>query len=179
VFANRKETMKQPSLLVAVAILTVLAGATANCAEPALRLTISLPVPVVKAGSDVRVNVALRNIADHSVNLTFAPRVFNGAAGDVHLYRAIVTDGKGNPAAYTAFGKKIWGEDAAPGALLDGSMILVQPLNPGEEGKHFLMIGKLYDLSKPGKYTIQVTRLDLEDTRIPLKSNTITVTVEP
>jgi hypothetical protein len=58
-------------------------------------------------------------------------------------------------------------------------MILASPLNPGEEDRHSLMISKLYDLSKPGKYTIQVTRLDLEGTKIQLKSNAITVTVEP
>jgi hypothetical protein len=171
--------MKEPRFLRIVAILTVLAGATANCAEPALRLTISASEPVVKAGSDVKVNVVLRNVGDQAVNLTAAPKVFNGSVGEVHFYRATVKDGKGDPAVYTAFGKKIWGEDAAPGALFDGSMLLVAPLNPGEQHKHSLMIGKLYDLSKPGKYTIQVTRLDLEGTKIPLKSNTITVTVEP
>jgi hypothetical protein len=171
--------MKKARLLGVVAILTVLAGATASCAEPTLKLTISVPEPVVRAGADVRVNVVLRNVGDHPVNLIAAPRVFNGAVGEVHYYRATVTDEKGNSAVFTAFGKKIWGEDAAPGALFDGSMILASPLNPGEEDRHSLMISKLYDLSKPGKYTIQVTRLDLEGTKIQLKSNAITVTVEP
>jgi hypothetical protein len=170
--------MKELRLLRVVAILTLFAGAAANCAETALKLTISAP-GLVKTGSDLRVNVVLRNVGDQAVNLTSAPKVFNGSVGEVHFYRATVRDGKGDPAVYTAFGKKIWGEDAAPGALFEGSGILLQPLNPGEEDKHFLMINKLYDLSKPGKYTIQVTRLDLEGTKIQLKSNTITVTVEP
>ena len=48
-------------------------------------------------------------------------------------------------------------------------------LQPGESKKDEIILNKLYDLSKPGKYTVQV--LGLDDVRRTVKSNTITVTI--
>jgi hypothetical protein len=41
-----------------------------------------------------------------------------------------------------------------------------------------LVVSRLYDLSKPGKYAIQVTRPDL-GSRTLVKSNAVTVTITP
>ena len=50
--------------------------------------------------------------------------------------------------------------------------------NLGEERTQVVSVSDLYDLSKPGQYTIQVRRWD-DDTKTWVKSNTITVTVTP
>jgi hypothetical protein len=126
----------------------VFAGGVASSAEPALRLTISVREPVVKVGAEIKVKIALRNVADHAVNVVWALRGID-PVGDAHLYRATVTDNTGGPVPYTALGKKIWGE----GAGFDASWI-TQPLEPGDAVDHSLVLSKLYDLSKPVKYTI-------------------------
>jgi hypothetical protein len=41
-----------------------------------------------------------------------------------------------------------------------------------------ISVSDLYDLSKPGQYTIQVRRWD-DETKTWVKSNTLTVTVTP
>src|SRR5690348_13128629 len=48
---------------------------------------------------------------------------------------------------------------------------------PGATFSEDLDLSNLYDLSRPGKYAIQVSRLDLES-KTEVRSNTITVTVE-
>ena len=49
---------------------------------------------------------------------------------------------------------------------------------PGEQSTEVVAVNDLYDLSKPGQYTIQVRRWD-DETKTWVKSNTITVTVTP
>jgi hypothetical protein len=52
-------------------------------------------------------------------------------------------------------------------------------LTPGQTaGMGVLPLGQLYDLRRPGKYTIQVSRVD-EETKTLVKSNTINITVKP
>jgi hypothetical protein len=52
-------------------------------------------------------------------------------------------------------------------------------LAPGETtGMGMSPLGQLYDLSQPGEYTVQVSRVD-EETKTLVKSNTITITVKP
>ena len=55
---------------------------------------------------------------------------------------------------------------------------LLVSLKPGEDWRNTLRVSDLYDLSKPGQYTIQVRRWDYE-TRTWVKSNTVMVTVTP
>ena len=51
-------------------------------------------------------------------------------------------------------------------------------LKPSQDWRNTLRVSDLYDLSKPGQYTIQVRRWD-DETKTWVKSNTITVTVTP
>jgi hypothetical protein len=172
--------MNAPRAIAFVAMIGMLTGRSSSCAEPVLKLTISVQKPVFKIGSDVRVDVVLRNVGSQSVDLVGAPLgVLGDSVGDVHYYRAVVADEKDSPVAFTALGKRLWGEEAAPGTMFDGSAILKQPFDAGEERRHFLIVSKLYDFSKPGRYTIQVTRPSLERATALVKSNRITITIEP
>jgi hypothetical protein len=68
-------------------------------------------------------------------------------------------------------------QPARPGILYSGSAAFLH-LEPGQSVKQEYPVWDDYDLSKPGKYTIQVSRLDRE-TNTRVKSNTITITVTP
>ncbi len=51
-------------------------------------------------------------------------------------------------------------------------------VKPRETLADVIQLDKLYDLSKPDKYAIQVERID-DDTKAIVKSNKLTVTVTP
>jgi hypothetical protein len=49
---------------------------------------------------------------------------------------------------------------------------------PGKVMKTEIRLDEVYDLTSPGKYTIQVSHYD-EDNKEEAKSNTLTITVTP
>lgn len=51
-------------------------------------------------------------------------------------------------------------------------------MKPGETMTDRVNVSKVYDLTQPGRYTIQFQRLDPE-TKTFVKSNEITVTLRP
>jgi hypothetical protein len=61
------------------------------------------------------------------------------------------------------------------GGALNGSGACV-PLKPGETLVERIEVSKLYNLTKPGKFVIQVERGDPESTA-PVRANAVTVTV--
>jgi hypothetical protein len=62
-----------------------------------------------------------------------------------------------------------WKKDGGTRQLTSGPIVL---LKPGKTRKGSLVISDLYDLTHPGKYSVQVRRATV-------KSNTITVAVVP
>jgi hypothetical protein len=124
-------------------------------------ITISTPEPTIKAGSALLLEMFLTNGLDH-------PAVIDNA---LTKYDVEVLDSHGKLAPLTTNGqdlrKKIgWG---------GGPRFTVQP---GDDLRGGVYVDKLYDISRPGQYTIQVARTD-EDSKVVVKSNTITVNVTP
>ena len=82
-----------------------------------------------------------------------------------YRYEAVAHDAQGNIAAATERGL----EARQPPQQYSGGGF---PLEPGETMKDELVISDLYNMSRPGKYSVQVSCRGA-------KSNTITVTVVP
>ena len=140
--------------------------------------SITTPTPITKSGAEVRVDVTVTNISDHTVR----------------LYKALGLDGQAEAANHV----EVFDSNGKALSRIDGPEIQMRgetrhlpkmwisrktvPVEPGESSSDFLILSNLFDLSKPGKYTVAVRqemRSDDSDPDIKLvyaTSNTITVT---
>ena len=179
-------------LLSIALVFGVFAAAAPPLRKPPFSLTIRTTQDVVTAGSEVRVVITLTNISDHdiydSVPVTSSP------AGE-NYYGIEIRDDKGVRAPLTRFGYIARGEKPPPdkpaqsqngnadqtrdwgGSFYSGSELTVT-VEPGKDSYAAIIANQQYDLSRPGKYSIQVSHWDYESKTIVL-SNTITVTVVP
>ncbi len=158
--------------ILAAVLFTLLGGAPAYCGEPSFSLTISLAQDTVKAGSEVTVKIVLKNTTDHEIRVGGKGMLPGDDLVPANC-RAIVTDAKGVRAPYTKYGERMWGrplEEGAEGTIIFGAM------KAGGQGAFDLVLSRLYDLSKPGKYTIEVRYPD-GDSQVIVKSNRIVLTI--
>jgi len=139
---------------------------------PRISIAINTPQAVVKAGSDVVVEVEMKNISQVDVP-DGAPLTGGASTG----FRWQVRDSSGKQVAMTDYGIQANHLASSSGEphMWAGSFFSA-PLAPGKVITQRLALTKEYDLSKPGKYTIQATR---GDAQTDVKSNVITLTVIP
>lgn len=130
-------------------------------------LTISAEESTVKAGSPVWIDDTLQNTADYVISLWDRGGQF---------YKVDVRDQKGAAVQPTEFGKCVQAQGpnrqscSPTPADIHGGVLL----RAGEKATHRINIGRLFDLSQPGTYTIHVSKKGANGI---VKSNTITVTV--
>lgn len=137
-----------------------------QAAKPPFSITISTPHDVVKAGEPVSVDITLSNISSRKIFF----HSYHSPDPDKILatYGIEVRDSRGDRVLRSQRRAKEfppWIEHS-----------IVYSLEPGKTTNDRLEIGEVQDISKPGKYTIQLQRSEYE-TKIAVKSNTITVTV--
>jgi hypothetical protein len=149
--------------------------------QPAYIVTVAASPTVVKAGSDVKLTITIKNVSD----LTIYHIVNSGKPG--RNWQILVLDSQGNSANETSNGRKIHGNDPSQhpwsGSVFSGRY----PIKPGETFQQTLDLTSEYDLTKPGIYSIQVLRSDVfteDDIKTgklgtAVKSNTITLTLTP
>jgi hypothetical protein len=139
-------------------LMTFAAAQGTQSAPSPISVTISAPSLDVKAGSEFKVDVVMTNTSNERVALTMWPDDF----------RVDVRDSDGKPV-----GKAKQAGKVQPPIQGQGSSQGME-LAPHEVYRWKEIVGKELDLSKPGKYTIQVTRMN---GKTAVKSNTITITV--
>jgi hypothetical protein len=123
-----------------------------------------------KSGDEIKLQIAITNIADHAITIS---RAIDNTSAEVGGFGIDVQDDKGNAAPETRYQRALRGED--PTAQITWSSVLI-PLPPGQTFKDAMIVNKFYDLRKGGTFRIQVQRTDLSS-KIAVKSNVITVTV--
>jgi hypothetical protein len=144
-------------------------------ANPSFALSVAPVTPVVKAGSNVFVNVTMENISDHD----FSTVIVLGRTGID--YPTDVWNEKGAMATETRYGLMRNGHRPAVDPGPTGGETLSGINRTLDRGKSFtdrVNVSDLYDFSHPGKYTIQVKQYDVESKSI-VTSNKITMTVTP
>ncbi len=130
----------------------------------------------------MQVNVTRTNTSNHDILLEEEL-----GAGVWRSYRVEVQDEKGAEAALTPLGRRqhVWArgdkpptveEQAHPDLAMMKSKAWYFPMRTGDPISGVLEVSKPHDLTKPGKYTIQVSRAD-EQNKTVVKSNVVTVTV--
>lgn len=153
------------SLLLVASTLAL--GAPSDKSSP-FTIRISTDKSDVKAGSDIFIKIQLANTSNHTVDCTMVP-----SNGSDSAYQYDVRDLSGNPAPKV---RKDHPEISPP------FHIWPCVLNPGEStALNETLVSREYDMSRPGKYTISVSRFiegDRKEAGV-VKSNVITVTVIP
>jgi hypothetical protein len=146
--------------------------------RPVNSITISAFRDSVKTRSPVYITVEFRNNTDH--DLEFA-RVLSGADCKID-----VRDVQGKLPPETGFGYIHNGHVAHPeedltrfsGKDLNDEGVWAA-VKAGQTTEWVINAAKFYDMRQPGKYAIRVEREDPEDSKVILKSNTVTVTMIP
>lgn len=140
---------------------------------PVLSLNISALQQTVRTGNAVIVKATMTNKSSHDVSIWMEI----GAGRQFHIE---VRDSTGNLVPDTEEGKKRNGH-VDPSQLQprdwNGSGACLT-LKPGETSDQQVTVSTLYDMNRPGTYSIQLQKPDPE-TLAPDKSNTVTVTVTP
>ena len=154
--------------------------------RPALSMSIEPVQPVVSAGSPVQLSITRTNRSDHDI-------IIEEQTNSVAVwmaYRVEVRCENGSMAPHTELGRRQYQfrgtgavhrfeDDVTPDAAMLLFNVIGVPMKAGESVPGLLNVSRLYDLSKPGKYTIQVSRGAEEGVNATVKSNTVTVTVTP
>ena len=140
-------------------------------------LGISVAHDVVKTGTPIVINIVFKNISDHDISRMVRPE--GSAHGELLGFPPIVRDAEGKEPPLTKLGRAIFGKPA-PGEVVGYETISAggTAMHPGKVITPEIRLTELYDLSVPGKYTVQVWYYDSEN-REKVNSNTITVTVTP
>lgn len=131
-------------------------------------------------GGKVAIEVITKNISNHWIN----ERSASDKRDQQRFLRVDVQDSQGGTPPETDFGQLVGNRsDAAynprgPHATPGREDMIGLHYDLGQERTQIVNVNDLYDLSKPGQYTIQVRRWD-DETKIWVKSNAITVTVTP
>jgi hypothetical protein len=148
---------------------------TTTPSRPALSLSLSPVADKITAGSPMPVTITMKNISDHEISywreMTDDPGGFE--------YKISAWDDKQTAALDSKFGKALRGREDPAFLTADTPLRGTggwRTLKPGETLTDRVNVGRLFDLSRPGKYTIQVQRLDL-DTKSFVMSNKINVVV--
>jgi len=137
----------------------------AKGAEDIFSLTISTPREIVKTGSNLELLVKLTNNTNHEITLhsrnTYCDYTFE------------VRDSNGHSAPETEQKRKL-NCSAYPVA---GRHVIIQ-LKPGEHHEDLVFMNYLFDMNRPDKYNVRLTRdIPKELGQGQVSSNTIAMTV--
>src|SRR5215510_10958077 len=136
--------------------------------EQSLKITIVAAQNSVMAGDPIKITVTMKNMSDHDITMV---AVGNNSKAELN-YEIIAREKNGEMVDETRYGKGLKGGVAGSRKLFT--------LKPGAEITETCNINKLYDMSMPGEYVIQVEKeLPASEGKGTIKSNTITVTVTP
>src|SRR5215475_1002556 len=133
--------------------------------EQSLKITIVAAQNGVKAGDPIEITVTMKNMSDHDITMG---KLVSNTHAELNN-EIIVRDKNGEMPNETRYKKGI--KEGVAGSRRRFT------LKPGEEITETSNINKLYDLSRPGEYTVQVEKeLPASEVKGTIKSNTIAVT---
>jgi hypothetical protein len=148
-------------------LLSIFVTSQQEVSKQPFTITISIQDSTSVSGTDVWINVALKNNSGQDLDDSGG---FSDRTGLDPNFLFDVLDENGKPTA-----KRVY-----PHPELETGKAVNRTISRGESLTQEQRVSALYDMSRPGKYTIQVSR------RIPealgsgiVKSNTITVTIIP
>jgi len=159
--------MRISSMLFLILTFTTPPLSQKQTTRPPSILTLITANLIVKSGSDVWVEVRWTNTSDSELN---ANRYIDSLSGRDFAYLLDVRDSAGHALSRIP--------DKSPVRPVFDAQFAT--LKPQETIANNINLSKLYNLSRAGKYTIQVSRRIPESPRGDIvKSNVVTITVTP
>jgi hypothetical protein len=155
---------ERSSWLFVISLVACAALCDQNKAKPCT-ITIAAAPGAVRSGAELRLQITMTNTSSEDITV---PLVSRPDQADFH-YELEVMNEKGQQAPQTAYGRMLKRD-------LAGSFGF-SVAKPGETVKEELVVTKLYDITVPGKYTLQITG-HWKDLGL-VKSNSITIIVTP
>ncbi len=157
------------AVVILLGMLEMVAASSAAQTERKDPFTITISAPAnVNVGEEVRVRIIFTNVSDKPYFYTVSAKP--SEAEYEYIIKAWSADGKEAPE--TDYGRRIrLGEFILPGRA--GGAV-----DPGEKVEEDSTISKLFDLSTPGKYEIEVDRPVYDDPKWIVKSHRISITVD-
>jgi hypothetical protein len=149
-------------------------GESTQIASSDWRMTIRMDKDVVKAGSEVKVLIEAKNISDHAILVT--EELKNPRRIDLR-YKTYVRAADGSLAPETKWGRRVRTGREEPGeSTIEVGSSYERYIQPGQIRPETLVLNALYDLSEPGKYSVQIEIPD-EQGHVILRSNIVTFMV--
>jgi dipeptidyl aminopeptidase/acylaminoacyl peptidase len=130
-------------------------------------IAISAPNDEVQVGSDAQVVITLRNLSDHQILFAHRP----GTNSPEFSYAIQVKDTAGRVVEETAYGRETRQRQQTESRTVDY-------VQPGQSTVQTAHIARLANLSRPGRYTVRVSRSD-PASHTMVESNEITLNVVP
>lgn len=154
--------------LLNISMLSIVLFASGQPSAP-FALTINMKGgETFESGSPVNVQIVLRNTSKGNiVEMRNKPT----DAGELNGYTVSLKNKEAEEVPFTEYGKAFFA-----GTTIDISSPSPVVLKPGDILKDEIVLTKLFELSKPGTYTVQVQRKDLYSPGIG-KSNTVSFTI--
>jgi hypothetical protein len=142
-------------------------------AKPPFSVALSTPFSAVKAGYQVPFKVAVKNTSSEELSLRAWLEDTGVGAGTGHEFASgiHVRDQSGGPAQRTTEGRSV--DD---GTAFPPGFFTLTSLKPGDTWEETRLLGKLYDISRPGTYLLQVGLSDPRRNRL-VRSNSVAVRV--
>jgi hypothetical protein len=160
-----------------VLVSVLLAGGTQAVPKPQAPFSIAIsPLQQsIAAGTEVKVEIALKNISNREIYLSKS----NGRSQAEFVFVVEAHNDAGEPAPETEYQRRVMRRETTKRNVLFWSEIILN-LKPGEILQDEAIVSNLYDLSRPGRYLIQVSRRVSDNPKDGVvKSNIIAVTVTP
>ena len=134
--------------------------------NPPFKIAITAENSTFVAGADVSVNVSLTNTSNQDVNEGV---MYKDGIGLDSTFRFEVRDDHGKLVPKRTYPHEELRTGKVISRTIPARQILTQPQQ----------VSAQYDMRKPGKYTIQVSRRISHNPKDDIKSNIVTVTVTP
>lgn len=166
--------ISRPVLLTTLLVVVVLQHPVFSSNAPqSFSIVISTAQTEFKAGSKVELQIALTNTSNQSL----AVRQEKGEpSAELDGFVIAVRDSSSTPARETKYGRVVTGKEESTEGLVSSGV--QGSLPPRQTFKDATILNKLFDITKAGKYKIQVSRFDTI-TKTWVMSNEITVVVTP
>jgi hypothetical protein len=167
-------------LLVAAIFLDTHGGvaqlkAKTSGSSPDFSLHIGPPHQVVKAGTQVQIEVNVVNATGHKIWFSAAK---GGKGWSELIYNVTIRDAQGSSPPLTKLGRALTGEFLPGDDEIPNSVDHVfADLEAGASALDVMTVSKIYDLSRPGSYVVMISGVDTKDAWVC--SNTVSIKVIP
>lgn len=163
--------MKNSATILGLSLMLSL-GAAAVSSAPVVTLSLSIAARpfMVKSGQDIRVDINITNGSNKPM-----PLAVSNAEGHAEFnYDIQVMRQDKRPVGRTDYGRSLVGA----GTLSIGFSNRLIYLKPGQSQSDYFVLNKIYDVSRPGVYFVQIQQAPVAGTNATARSNSIEVVVQ-